>query len=297
MKTEEFPKVEELPSPDRPIGVYIGLILGGFITALGAAILFRESILTFKNVGLELTTVTVFRLVLMLLSAYASMACFYGLFRLIKLQRTLAWKVGEEFKHFVIYARPMIEEVIRLRLISERLGDRMKYVGRRTETPSNQIKEEIITPNRAEFLVWISIMSSATVGLFLYLDRHPWATVPYSLMFLAMAWWVVIAGYFGMIDNFRSYYIPAVFILLIPTLSIVLRGYIEVDQVLLLMFLLLIPYIMGMYTVYSYTTTRRMPDFIPRIFKREGVADELKPKDRAELSAKIRESLPPKKKK
>ncbi|GBE56604.1 hypothetical protein BMS3Bbin16_00813 [archaeon BMS3Bbin16] len=54
--------------------------------------------------------------------------------------------------------------------------------------------------------------------------------------------------------------------LIVPSLSIVLRGYIELHQVLFVVFLSLLFYILGMYVYYSKITLGRVPSFVPTRF-------------------------------
>lgn len=285
----KIPKFGELPPEEHPIGIYVGLIIGGLILGAGTIILSREMLITFSKGGMKFNSIIVTQLLLMSFSAFASLACFFGTFRMISLQRMQVKKVDREFKDFVLYARPMVEEVIRQRLVGERLLEKLENLQRlmvMTEDTSTigggrsggsggfggvgGVGDAGVPPSAGvskwgEFLLFVAILSTISVGLFVYLEQHPWELVPYSLILLAVGWWLVIARYFNIIFDMRSYYIPALFILVIPSLSIVLRAYMEPYQVLYLVFLFLGVYIILMYTQFKYMTTGTVSGVLPGI--------------------------------
>ena len=254
----------ELPPAEHPIGVYLGLVLSSFILGVGSVVLFISIYTLFQSDGLKFTSDFVGRLLLFFGSAYGAIASFSALYNIISFQRTHVKKVEKEFKNFTVYARPLVEEVIRQRLVSQNVANQLEQIKR--SDSYGRGSGGGVSSRWNETLVLVAILGNATVGLYLYLDRYPWNMVPYSLIFLAVAWWIVIARHFDFINDARSYYIPAIYVLIVPSLSIVLRGYIELHQVLFVVFVSLVFYIMGMYVYYSKITLGRVPSFVPTRF-------------------------------
>lgn len=261
----EFNKssIGDLPPEEHPIGIYLGLLLGGLILGAATVILSKELLAVFSQEGLKLSSLIVIQLLLMSLSAFASFACFFGMFRMISLQRMQVKKVDNEFKNFVLYARPLIEEVIRQRLVGERLLEKLENLQRLSVMTEDTLvtgggggaPSSVGVSRWGEFLLFVAILSTMSVGLFVYLERHPWEMVPYSLIILAVAWWLVTAKYFNLIFDMRSYYLPAVFMLVVPSLSIILRGYMEPYRALYFVFIFLGVYVVLMYLQFKYLMT------------------------------------------
>jgi hypothetical protein len=254
----------ELPPAEHPIGVYLGLVLSSFILGLGAVVLFISLYSLFKTEGFNLTTDFIGRLLLFFASAYGAVASMSALYNIAAYQRTHVKKVEKEFKGFTVYARPLIEEVIRQRLVSQNVMQQLEQM-RKTKTFTGTSEKG--TSRWNETLILVAILGNATVGLYLFLDRYPWDLVPYSLIFLAVAWWIVIARHFDFLNDSRSYYLPAIYILIVPSLSIILRAYLELHQVLFVVFISLVIYIIAMYTYYSHIILGVLPSFIPNRFR------------------------------
>ena len=253
----------ELPPAEHPIGVYLGLVLSAFILGIGSVVLFISIYTIFQADGLRFSSDFVGRMLLFFGSAYGAIASVSALYSIIRYQRTQVKKVEKEFKNFTVYARPLVEEVIRQRLVSQNVAEQLEQI-KRSEARGGAGGS--VSNKWNETLVLVAILGNVTVGLYLYLDRYPWNMVPYSLIFLAVAWWVVIARHFDFMNDARSWYIPAIYVLIVPSLSIVLRGYIELHQVLFVVFLSLLFYILGMYVYYSKITLGRVPSFVPTRF-------------------------------
>ncbi len=288
----------EMPPAEHPIGVYLGLILSSFILGIGSIVLFISLYSLFKSEGLKFTSDFVGRLLLFFGSAYGAVASVSALYNIVSFQGVRIKKVEKEFKDFTVYARPLVEEVIRQRLVSQNVAQQLEQMKKR-ETFKEPSERVSATWN--ETLILVAILANATVGLYLYLDRYPWDMVPYSLIFLAVAWWVVIARHFDFLNDSRSYYIPAIYVLIIPSLSIILRGYLELHQVLFLVFFSLVPYILGMYTYYSQITLGRMPSFVPERFRGSGSAPDREETgeeslEEGEAPERLQRFMPPKNK-
>ncbi len=288
----------ELPPAEHPVGVYVGLVLSSFILGVGSIVLFLSLYALFQADGFRLTSDFIGRLILFFASAYGAAASISALYSMVSFQRTHVKKVEKEFKDFTVYARPLVEEVIRQRLVSQNVAQQLEQMKKKDVYRE---KGEKVSSSWNETLILVAIMGNVTVGLYLYLDRYPWNMVPYSLIFLAIAWWIVVARHFDMLNDSRSYYIPAIFVLLIPSLSIILRGYFELHQVLFMVFFALIPYILGMYTYYSYVTLGQLPSFIPGRLRPpestsgEEAQGEKKPQEN-ERTNRLNEFMPPKNK-
>ncbi|MFQ5800421.1 MAG: hypothetical protein ACE5HH_01710, partial [Candidatus Hydrothermarchaeales archaeon] len=287
----------ELPPAEHPIGVYLGLILSSFILGVGSIVLFISIYALFKAEGFHLTSNFIGRILLFFGSAYGTVASLTALYNMVRFQRLHVKKVEKEFKDFTVYARPLVEEVIRQRLVSQNIAQQLEQM-KKAEVFKG--RAEKVTARWNETLILVAIMGNVTVGLYLYLDRYPWNMVPYSLIFLAVAWWAVIARHFDFINDSRSYYIPAIYVLIIPSLSIILRAYLELHQVLFLVFFSLVPYILGMYIYYSHVVLGQLPSFIPGRFRGPEQPEELEGESKEDETAehktprKLQEFMPPK---
>jgi len=257
-------------------------------------VLTRDFYTTFRTTGLQINSAFIFRVLLLMLSAYGSLACFFGLFRMIHLQRAQVRKVDQEFKDFIMYARPLVEEIIRQRIIGERLTDRLEQLSKR-ERPEGGYVEMVPSAGGmsrwAEFLLYVALMANISVGIFIYLERHPWQLVPYSVIILGIAWWFVVARYFGLVFDERAYYLPAVFVLLLPTLSVLLRAYMEPFEALYTVFGVMVIYVLFMYSYFKYLTQGELPRFSLESFEKGGGGAA--PPSAGKIPRALRAYLPP----
>lgn len=290
MKLKELPKLLELPPEEHPLGVYAGMAVGGLILGASTIILLREILSEFAG-GINLTQIVFIKFILMILSAFASFACFGGLFRMVALQRMQVKKVDKEFKDFIMYARPLIEEVIHQRIVGQKLLKELEKL--QMAIKIEESKMELNRYNRGggggdetkgsliskwdEFLLFVALLSSISIGLFIYLEKHPWELVPYSIIILASAWWLVIAKLFGTVRDLRSYYLPALFILIVPSLSVALRAVIEPYQALYVTFVLLFLYVISMYLYSKYVIVGKLPDFLTPVGREKELQSKIPP--------------------
>jgi hypothetical protein len=257
--------IDDIPQEEHALGIYAGLLAGAVILAIGAGVLARDFYLIFSTEGLNLTAAFIFRVALLIISAYGSLACLFSLSRMITMQRMQVRKVDQEFKDFVMYARPLVEEIMRQRIIGERITQKLEQISAREEiekarqAPTTTPGGEERISRWTEFLLFVAILANISMAIFVYLESHPWEMVPYSLIILAIAWWAVIARFFGLVFDERAYYIPAVFILLMPTLGILLRAYFEPYQVLYIVYIVLFFYIIGIYSYFKYLVSGELP--------------------------------------
>lgn len=265
MERDRSQRLRDLPPAEHAVGIYIGLLIGGLVLSIGALLLFRDLFLTFTTRGIKLDELILFQIFLFFASSFAAFACFIGFYRMVFLQKQQVKKVDSEFKDFTMYARPLVEEIIRQRIISEHLSEKLDNISRRAGfgdksafDPGPPALRELA--KRGEFLTSVAVLSSMSIGLFIYLERHPWELVPYSLIIMAVAWWYVSARYFDLSYDIRSYYFPAMFILLMPSLSIILRAFIRPYEVVYLVFALLFLYVWVMYTYFDYLTGGKAPE-------------------------------------
>lgn len=301
MKLRVF-RLAELPPEEHAVGIYAGLALGAIVLGIGTLVLFRDMLLTFQSEGLKINLVMVFRFLLMLASAYSSLACVFGLSRLIGLQRMMVRKVDKEFRDFVMYARPLVEEVIRQRIIGEKIVESFEKMGKLSgmEAEKHRFEERRIPsaggfPRWGEFLLFVALLGNISVGLFLYSVQYPWQLVPYSVIALGLMWWLVISKYFGLLTDIRSYYLPAIFILVMPSLSILLRAYILPYQTISLVFAILFLYIIAMYIYFNYLVTGKLPEFFAAApLKIRDVAMSWRREVDKSVPARLREYLPEK---
>jgi hypothetical protein len=300
MKLREF-RLAELPPEEHAIGIYAGLALGAFVLGVGTLVLFRDMLITFKAEGLKINMVLVFRFLLMMVSAYAALACVFGLTRLIGLQRMLVRKVDQEFRDFVMYARPLVEEIIRQRIIGEKIIESFEKMGKSREIEWEKLRFEERPsapsgfPRWGEFLLFVAILANVSVGLFLYSIEFPWQLVPYNVIILGILWWLVISKYFGLLTDIRSYYLPAIFILVMPSLSIIFRAYILPYQTIFLVFAIMFLYIVAMYIHFNYLVTGTLPEFfVAAPMKLKEVATSWRREVDRSVPPKLREYLPEK---
>lgn len=246
-----------VPPEQQDSGTYIGLLLGGIILATGAIVLFGDLYSTFSTKGIDITIALIFRMALMLICAYGAISCLFALYRIASLNRMLSKKIGEEFEDFVLYTRPFIEEVIRQRLAVEKVMDKLEVMEKRdNESASSRDESQNLTTSKWwEFLFFVALLTNISIGLYVYLEAHPYEMVPYSVIILGIAWWILMAKYFGILFDPRSIYIPAFFIAFLPTASIVLRIILAPYQALFVVFLVLFFYVAATYYYYKYLTT------------------------------------------
>lgn len=254
-------EINKMPSVEQNDYLYAGLLSGGLILGIGAVVLFSDIISTF-SAGIELTTILIFRLLLMLLSAYGSTSCFIGFFKIAKMRKTMSKKVSEEYEDFILYATPLVEEVIRQRIVGEVIIEKLEALGDLGKKLGREASATVLSaplPGWAKFQLVVTLLGTASVGLFVFLEAHPWELVPYSVLILSFLWYLAIAGYFGLLKDQRSYYIPAIFIALLPTASLLLRIVLQQYQVLYVVFLILGIYIFLMIVHFEYLVTGRKP--------------------------------------
>ena len=265
MEQKRTTRLKDLPPAEHAVGIYLGLLIGSLVLGIGAVLLFRNLFFTFTEEGIKINGVIIFQILMFLASSFASLACFFGFYRMVFLQRSQVRKVDREFKDFTTYARPLVEEIIRQRVISENLSEKLDNIARRAGFGDKSVYDEGPPElrefaKRGEFLTSVAVLSSMSIGLFIYLERHPWELVPYSLIIMAVAWWYVTSRYFDLTYDIRSYYFPALFILLMPSLSIILRAFMRPYQVVYLVFALLFLYVWAMYTYFDYITGGKAPE-------------------------------------
>lgn len=255
--TKASSKKKPITVPEQQdAGTYIGLLLGGIILTTGTAVLFSDLYSTFSTKGIDITFAIIFRMGLMLATAYGAISCFFALYRLAYLNRMFSKKIEEEFEDFVLYTRPFVEEVVRQRLAVEAVIAKLETLEKRSiESHPPRESQNLITSKWWEFLFFVALLTNISIGLYVYLEAHPFEMVPYSVIILGIAWWVLMAKYFGLLFDPRAIYIPAFFVAALPTLSILLRIILAPYQALFVVFLVLFFYVAAMYYYYRYLTT------------------------------------------
>jgi len=290
IETETFSEKKPIaPLEEQDSSTYIGLLLGGIILATGAVVLFGDLYSSFSTKGIDITFTIIFRMGLMFASAYGAISCFFGLYRIAALNRMLSRKIGEEFEDFVLYTRPLIEEVIRQRLVVEKVIDKLETLEKRSieSAAVQQESKSAVTTKWWEFLFYVALLTNISIGLYVYLEAHPYEMVPYSIIVLGIAWWVLMAKYFGILFDPRGIYIPAFFITALPTLSIVLRIFLAPYQALFIVFLGLFFYVAAMYYYYRYITMGIPPFSIAKL--REEIEASKKPRTEKPVVLEIEE--------
>ncbi|GEM_PF-1429482 len=286
--TEKSSEKKPLTAPEhQDSGTYIGLLLGGIILTTGAIVLFNDLYSTFSAKGIDITFAIIFSMGLMLASAYGAISCFFAIYRIAFLNKLLSKKIGEEFEDFVLYTKPFIEEVIRQRLVVEKVIDKLEALEKRS-IESASAHPENPNPDSIkwwEFLLFVALLTNISIGLYVYLEAHPFEMVPYSVIILGIAWWVLMARYFGLLFDPRAVYIPAFFVAVLPTLSIMLRIYLAPYQALFVVFLVLFFYVAAMYYHYKYLTTGISPFSITKL--KEELAASKKARAEKQIAVEI----------
>ncbi|HYN44789.1 MAG TPA: hypothetical protein VER35_02200 [Candidatus Limnocylindrales bacterium] len=251
-------ELNKLPE-EKNRNIYVGLLLGGIILGI-ATIALLQDILTIFSKSIEISAILIFRILLMVSSAYASASCFIGFFNMYKLEKGMSGKVKGEYNDFLLYARPLIEEVIRQRIVGEKIIEKMEALDA-IEKNKHAVNSGVSSslPRWAKFQFFAILIGMASVGLFVFLEAHPWELVPYTVLILSFLWYLVVGGYYGVLKESRSYYIPALFIAILPTMSMILRLQLRQYQVLYIVFLTIGLYLFLMVSYFEYIVTGRLP--------------------------------------
>lgn len=286
-------EVFELPPAEHPIGIYVGLLIAAAVLGIGSIVLFLAVYNIFKTQGLTFSNLLLFRLLVMFASAYGAFSCIAALYSIASTQKKYVKKVDKEFKDFITYARPLVEEIIRQRIISYRIADQLEQMKRAQTTKPSAPTQNL---KWYELLIFVALLGNISVGLYLYLSNNPWSLVPYSVIILALGWWLVFAWYFDLLTDITAFYIPAIYIVLLSPLSIILRAYLGLNEVLFVVFLTLAMYILLMYVYYSNLSFGTLPTFIPskigdRIHRTEKKAKEKREAEKQEIS-RLKDFLP-----
>lgn len=241
-----------------------GVIIAIIILSLVAVVLFIQITSGLKQ-GEVLTGENIFRGGLFLASAFAIFSCARAIIAINDTKKTKVSKVEETFQDFATFASPLVQEIIVARMINEKLIGRLDSLQelKNYETSKKVFDQESL--NWGEFLMQVGLLGSASVGLFVFLDQHPFNLVPYSLMILAIAWYIIIANFFNAWEDTRSYYIVAIFMLTVPSLSIALRAVFEYNQALYYTFVGLLIYVYALYSYIKYIKTGLLPKAIQNI--------------------------------
>ncbi|VVB85350.1 Uncharacterised protein [uncultured archaeon] len=242
----------------------VGIIVAIIILILVAVVLFTQITSGLKQ-GEGLTGENIFRGALFVASVFAIFSCTRAIITINDSKKTKTSNIEETFQDFATFASPLVQEVIVARMVNEKLIERLDALQGSVnyETSKKVFDQESL--NWGEFLMQVGLLGSASVGLFVFLDQHPFNLVPYSLMLLAIGWYVIIANFFNAWEDSRSYYIVAIFMLIVPSLSIALRAVFEYNQALYYTFIGLLIYVYALYSYIKYIKTGLLPKSIQTI--------------------------------
>jgi hypothetical protein len=239
----------------------VGILIAIIILSLVAVVLFTQITSGLKQ-GEVLTGENIFRGGLLVASAFAIFSCVRAAVRINDIKKTTVSKVEETFQDFATFASPLVQEVIVARMVNEKLIEKLDSMQEMTYYQTSKKVFDQQSLNWGEFLMQVGLLGSASVGLFVFLDQHPFNLVPYSLMILAIAWYVIIANFYNAWEDTRSYYIVAIFMLTVPSLSIALRAVFEYNQALYYTFVALLIYVYALYSYIKYIKTGLLPKSI-----------------------------------
>lgn len=242
----------------------VGVIIAIIILSLVAVVLFTQITSGLKQ-GDVLTGENIFRGGLLIASAFAVFSCSKAAITIYDLKKTTVSRIKETYQDFATFASPLVQEVIVARMVNEKLIGRLDELQGLVNCQSSKHVFDQASLNWGEFLMQVGLLGSASVGLFVFLDQHPFNLVPYSLMLLAVAWYAIIANFFNAWGDTRSYYIVAIFMLIIPSLSIALRAVFEYNEALYYTFIGLLIYVYALYSYIKYIKTGLPPRSIQAI--------------------------------
>jgi len=278
--------------PGNTNELFFGVIIAIIILILVAAVLITQIASGFRQ-GEGLTGDNIFRGVILVASAYAIFSCVKAIISINNFKRSDTSAVQGSFNDFVTYASPLVQEVIIARMVNEKLIERLDTMQGSIKYGAAKKAFDQESLNWGEFLMQVGLLGSASVGLFVFLDQHPFNLVPYSLMLLAVAWYVIIANFFNAWEDTRSYYIVAIFMLTVPSLSIALRAVFEYNQALYYTFVALLIYVYALYSYIKYIKTGLLPKSIQTILDKatNQVAKEASKKEEKTILEKGSRSL------
>lgn len=244
--------------------LFFGVLIAIIILILVAVVLFTQITSGLKQ-GQVLTGDNIFRGGLFLASAFAIFSCVKAIIALNDIKKNNVSNVEETFQDFATFASPLVQEVIVARMVNEKLIGRLDELQGLVNYQTSKKGFEQESLNWGEFLMQVGLLGSTSVGLFVFLDQHPFNLVPYSLMLLAVAWYLIIANFFDAWEDTRSYYIVAIFMLTVPSLSIALRAVFEYNQALYYTFVALLIYVYALYSYIKYIKTGLLPKSVQTI--------------------------------
>jgi hypothetical protein len=184
-----------------------------------------------------------------------------------------AYRVNSKFKRSLIADRefrylllekfePFLREISRYQIAIEDLSEKVEALSKRVSYISKEKPAAYapapFAPN-ITFLIRSLNMSILTLGaiLFLYIKLSPNSI--YVILVLIFLWWYLITDEYDLFADISAYIFIIFPILVIPITSLIFLAYFDLQTLHIFLFLALILYIVGYYTIATYYATGRIP--------------------------------------
>ncbi len=187
----------------------------------------------------------------------------YGARRLGR-RLTFAAQAEQELSELMLRRlEPLVSELASTQVAIRELSDRVDAIGRRVsrlqllQPPAGAAPQgEGISQG---FLIRSMYLSLLTMGalLLLYLRLTPNSI--YVILILILLWWYVITDEYGMFGDTAVYLFIILPILLLPAVSLVLLAYSTLQTLYIFLFVTLVLYVVGYYSLVTYYATGRVP--------------------------------------
>ena len=171
-----------------------------------------------------------------------------------------------EFRHLLLEKfEPFLRELGRYQVAIDELSEkvdslskRVSYISKERAAAAAYTPPVTIAPNMT-FLIRSLNMSILTLGaiIFLYIKLSPNSI--YVILILVFLWWYLITDEYDLFSDISAYIFIIFPILVIPITSLILLAYFDLQTLHIFLFLALILYIVGYYSIATYYATGRIP--------------------------------------
>jgi len=171
-----------------------------------------------------------------------------------------------EFRYLLLEKfEPFLKELSRYQVAIDELSEkvdalsrRVSYISKEKAAPPAYAPPVALAPNMT-FLIRSLNMSIITLGaiIFLYIKLSPNSI--YVILILVFLWWYLITDEYDLFSDISAYIFIIFPILVIPITSLILLAYFDLQTLHLFLFIALILYVVGYYTIATYYATGRIP--------------------------------------
>ncbi len=186
-----------------------------------------------------------------------------------------AYRVNAKFRRGIVADRefrylllekfePFLKELSRYQVSIDELAEKVDALSRRVAYLSKEKAAPAYAPPvhfapNMTFLIRSLNMSIITLGaiIFLYIKLSPNSI--YLILILIFLWWYLITDEYDLFSDISAYIFIIFPILVIPITSLILLAYFDLQTLHLFLFIALILYVVGYYTIATYYATGRIP--------------------------------------